>query len=55
MEPAVMIPKELTRMSSKTMVLPHKPSASIHYNYAHGTSDNILVVFLNGLMTDRTS
>ncbi len=55
MEPAVMIPKELAPTASKTIVLPHKPSASIHYNYAHGTSDNILVVFLNGLMTDRTS
>lgn len=55
MEPAIMIPNELAPRSHKTIVLPHKPGASIHYNFAHGSSDEILLVFLNGLMTDRTS
>lgn len=55
MEPAIMIPNELAPRSSKTIVLPHKPGASVHYNFALGNSDNILIVFLNGLMTDRTS
>lgn len=55
MEPAIMIPNELAPRSYKTIVLPHKSGASIHYNFACGSSDNVLVVFLNGLMTDRTS
>lgn len=50
-----MIPNELAPRSSKTIILPHKPGASIHYNFAQGNNDNSLIVFLNGLMTDRTS
>lgn len=52
-QPAVAIPKEIT---SQNTTLAHKPSASINYSFAQGSGKNpILVVFLNGLMTDKVT
>lgn len=48
----MVIPREITH---NTISLSHKPSASIHYTFARGSNDNIIVVFLNGLMSDKTS
>ena len=49
---AIAIPKEVT---ATTVVLPHKPTASIACSYVSGTDPAVLVVFLNGLMTDKSS
>ena len=47
------IPKEITHRAANLI---HKSSASIHYSFARGnTKDNVLVVFLNGLMTDAST
>ena len=51
-QPAMVVPKEIIH---STLNLPHKPTASIHYTLAKGTGDKIMIVFLNGLMTDKTS
>lgn len=52
-QPAMAIPKEIIH---KTTTLIHKSSASVHYTFARGShEENILVVFLNGLMTDAAS
>ncbi|KAL6718638.1 hypothetical protein ACLMJK_002872 [Lecanora helva] len=52
-QPAMIVPREITH---STLHLPHKPSASIHYTFTkNSSSDRILVVFLNGLMSDKTS
>ncbi|CAD6589081.1 MAG: hypothetical protein ASARMPRED_003884 [Alectoria sarmentosa] len=49
---AVAIPKEITATS---VVLPHKPTATVACSYVSGTDPAVLVVFLNGLMTDKSS
>ena len=49
---AVAIPKEIT---ATTVILPHKPTATIACSYVSGTDPAVLVVFLNGLMTDKAS
>ena len=49
---AVAIPKEIT---PKTITLPHKPTASLACSHVPGTDPSILVVFLNGLMSDKSS
>jgi len=51
-QPAMAIPREITQ---HTMELSHKLGALIHYTFAHGSSDRILVIFLNGLMSDKAS
>ncbi|KAK0513485.1 hypothetical protein JMJ35_004471 [Cladonia borealis] len=52
-QPAIAIPKEII---SYHIALAHKPTASIHYSFARGRGkDPILVVFLNGLMTDKVT
>ena len=51
-QPAMAIPPEIT---TNTISLTHKPSASIHYSFARGDQDHILVVFLNGLMSDKAT
>jgi pimeloyl-ACP methyl ester carboxylesterase len=52
-QPAMAVPREITH---KTTNLIHKSNASIHYIFARGPpKDNILVVFLNGLMTDAVT
>lgn len=51
--PAMAIPKEIVH---KTTNLIHKSSASVHYTFARGPpKENVLVVFLNGLMTDAVT
>lgn len=54
--PAIMLPRELVH---GTIALNNKPTASIHYTFARGTdvreSPRPLVVFLNGLMTDKST
>ena len=37
------------------MTLPHKPTATVACSYVSGTDPAVLVVFLNGLMTDKSS
>lgn len=49
---AVAIPKEIT---ATTVILPHKPTAALACSYVSGTDPTVLVVFLNGLMTDKSS
>lgn len=49
---AVAIPKEIT---ATTVILPHKPTAALACSYVSGTDPAVLVVFLNGLMTDKSS
>ncbi|KAL9074572.1 MAG: hypothetical protein Q9161_002164 [Pseudevernia consocians] len=49
---AVAIPKEI---AATTVILPHKSTASIACSYVSGTDPAVLVVFLNGLMTDKSS
>ena len=49
---AVAIPKEITATS---VILPHKPTASLACSYVSGTDPAVLVVFLNGLMSDKSS
>lgn len=49
---AVAIPKEIT---ATTVTLPHKPTATVACSYVSGTDPAVLVVFLNGLMTDKSS
>lgn len=49
---AVAIPKEIT---ATTVTLPHKPTASLACSYVSGTDPAVLVVFLNGLMSDKSS
>ena len=49
---AVAIPKEI---AAANVVLPHKPTAAIACSYVSGTDPAVLVVFLNGLMTDKSS
>ncbi|KAL8721236.1 MAG: hypothetical protein Q9225_002048 [Loekoesia sp. 1 TL-2023] len=55
-QPALMLPRELV---NGTVALSNKPTASIHYTFARGTdfreSPRQLVVFLNGLMTDKST
>ena len=52
-QPAIAIPKEII---SHDIALAHKPTASINYSFANGRGkDPILVVFLNGLMTDKVT
>ena len=52
-QPAIAIPKEIINQDA---ILTHKPSASINYAFARdGGKDPILVVFLNGLMTDKVT
>ena len=53
----MMLPREIIHDS---LPLPHKPGADIHYSLARGngvstSSSSVLVVFLNGLMTDKAS
>ena len=55
--PAMMLPREIIH---DALPLPHKPGADIHYSLARGngskmTSPSVVVVFLNGLMTDKAS
>ncbi|CAF9925698.1 hypothetical protein IMSHALPRED_006757 [Imshaugia aleurites] len=49
---AVAIPKEIT---ATHVTLPHKPTATMACSYVSGTDPAVLVVFLNGLMTDKSS
>lgn len=49
---AVAIPKEITAAS---VILPHKPTATVACSYVSGTDPAVLVVFLNGLMSDKSS
>ena len=49
---AVAIPKEITAIP---VILPHKPTASVACSYVSGTDPAVLVVFLNGLMSDKSS
>ena len=49
---AVAIPKEI---AATNVILPHKPTATIACSYVFGTDPAVLVVFLNGLMTDKNS
>lgn len=49
---AVAIPKEIT---ATTVILPHKPTAALACSYVSGTNPAVLVVFINGLMTDKSS
>ena len=51
-QPAMVVPKEITQ---NTIRLAHKPNAEIHYTFARGSNPGTLVVFLNGLMSDKTS
>ncbi|KAI4181503.1 MAG: hypothetical protein LQ346_006769 [Caloplaca aetnensis] len=55
-QPAIMLPRELQH---GTIALESKPSASIHYTFAKGQGlqkgPHRLVVFLNGLMTDKST
>ncbi|KAL8677278.1 MAG: hypothetical protein Q9186_006289 [Xanthomendoza sp. 1 TL-2023] len=55
-QPAMMLPRELIH---DTIVLAHKPSAKIHYTFTPGrllqSSPHRLIVFLNGLMTDKST
>jgi len=53
-QPAIALPAEIKHHS---LALDTKPGASIHYTFAHSRkpSDPLLVVFLNGLMTDKSS
>lgn len=51
-QPAMMLPREIVHQK---IVLSHKPGASIELSLALGKEHNFLVVFLNGLMTDKTS
>ncbi|KAL8988923.1 MAG: hypothetical protein Q9169_008478, partial [Polycauliona sp. 2 TL-2023] len=55
-QPAMMLPRELTH---GIIALKTKPTAKIHYTFAAGNkTDNRprrLVVFLNGLMTDKST
>lgn len=53
LKPAFAIPKEIGSGTSK---LRSKPGATIHYTFARGSpTPHCLVVFLNGLMADKTS
>ena len=49
---AVAIPNLIT---ATDVTLPHKPTATIACSYVSGTDPGVLVVFLNGLMTDKTT
>lgn len=49
---AVAIPKEI---KATTVNLPHKPTAALACSYVSGTDPAVLIVFLNGLMTDKSS
>ncbi len=55
-QPAIMLPRELQH---DTIALESKPKASIHYTFAKGRGSQKgprwLVVFLNGLMTDKST
>ncbi|KAI4232639.1 MAG: hypothetical protein LQ352_008313 [Teloschistes flavicans] len=55
-QPAMMLPRELIH---DTISLSTKPTAKIHYTFAAGKDIQydapILVVFLNGLMSDKSS
>ena len=52
--PAIALPHDITHHS---LALDSKPRASIHYTFAQSREPNysLLVVFLNGLMTDKSS
>ena len=52
--PAIALPRDIT---NHTIELDTKPGASIHYTFAKSREPNhsFLIVFLNGLMTDKTS
>lgn len=52
--PAIALPHDITHHS---LALDPKPGASIHYNFAQSREPNysLLIVFLNGLMTDKSS
>ncbi|KAL8856578.1 MAG: hypothetical protein Q9178_006807 [Gyalolechia marmorata] len=54
--PAMMPPRELIHDS---IALNHKPSAKVHYTFAAGNNPETapcrLIVFLNGLMTDKST
>lgn len=54
-QPAMVIPREIHH---ETLSLPLKPGAMIHYSFVHSNSAAVkpqLVIFLNGLMTDKAS
>ncbi|KAL8698509.1 MAG: hypothetical protein Q9201_006534 [Fulgogasparrea decipioides] len=55
-QPAMMLPRELVH---DTIILDSKPTAQIHYTFAQGKDLRnhapSLVVFLNGLMSDKSS
>ncbi|KAI4172361.1 MAG: hypothetical protein LQ343_003620 [Gyalolechia ehrenbergii] len=55
-QPAIMLPRELKH---DTIAQQNKPTVSIHYTFAQGTdaweSPRRLVVFLNGLMSDKST
>lgn len=55
-QPAMMLPRELVH---DTIVLDNKPGAKIHYTFAAEkclqSSPRGLIVFLNGLMTDKST
>ncbi|KAL8769256.1 MAG: hypothetical protein Q9209_004757 [Squamulea sp. 1 TL-2023] len=54
--PAMMLPREVTH---DTIALSHKPTANIHFTFAAGNepenAPRRLIVFLNGLMTDKST
>lgn len=52
--PAIALPHDITHHS---LALDSKPGASIHYTFAQSRVPNysLLIVFLNGLMTDKSS
>ncbi len=54
-QPAMVLPSEL---NNDTIALSHKPGAFIHYTVARSQehdAQSVLIVFLNGLMTDKSS
>ncbi len=51
-QPAVIPPREITHDS---LTLSTKPGAAIHYSFARGKDDRYFVVFLNGLMSTKST
>ena len=50
--PAMAIPHEIVHSK---IAFEHKSKALLHYSSARGKNNDVLIVFLNGLMTDKTS
>ncbi|MCJ1450152.1 hypothetical protein MMC28_000481 [Mycoblastus sanguinarius] len=50
--PAMAIPREII---DQTTTLEHKPGASVHYSFVRSDQSPVLVVFVNGLMSDKAT